>query len=129
MGYFFGLVCSCQTGGGGGGTKLASVTVAAGATNNLNPGGTWPTGYSRLDVDPSAGAANLTGLLAGTDAQQIVIRNPDATNTLTLNNANAGSTAANQFLARAGFDVAIPPGSSVIATYYGGSIDKWVITT
>ena len=120
-----------QAGGGGGGGTLATVVLAAGESDNLNPGSGWPTDYGRLDLNAAAGAANLTGLLAGTDGQQILIRNlPSSGNIVTLNNQNAGSTAANRFqglnLASPNADVILMPGSAILLMYYG-TLAYWVM--
>ena len=104
-----------------------SVALAAGANNNVNPGGTWPIGYGRIDFDTSAGAATVTGLAKGSDGQAIIIRNSEA-NTLTLASLNAGSTAANQFLYAA--DLQLPENGSVLVVYYSnlnGGSGAWVI--
>lgn len=112
-----------QPAGSGGspnaGAAIAA-TLAAGATNNLNPGAGWPASFGRLLLNSSAGAANITGLVAGTDGQTIEICNnlTGATN-VTLNSQNAGSTAANQFVYVG--DFALPSGASIRATYYASS--------
>lgn len=99
----------------GGGAKLTYV-AAAGATNNVNPGGSWPSpSYGRIDVNTAAGACNFTGLVAATtDGQSVSIRNAGANN-LTLNNLNAGSTAANRFSGVG--DTVLLPGESIILVY------------
>jgi hypothetical protein len=113
-------------GGGGGGTLGAYVTatVAAGATNNFAPAG-FSTSTGRLDIDPNAGASNITGLTAGADGQEVLIANIDAANNLTLNNQNVGSTAANRF--RMATDLVLVPGAAVLAVYYAGTVNRWVI--
>lgn len=80
-----------------GGSKLV-YAPAAGASNNVTPGGLWPApSVGRIDVNTVAGAANFTGLVAGiVDGQAVMIRVTGANN-LTLNSLNAGSVAANQF--------------------------------
>src|ERR1700704_4966269 len=101
IGWVKGLIVSLiPTVGPVGGAYLAYASPS-GANNDVNPGGGWPAlagvPYTTLDVTLAAGAANWTGLVAGTDGQLCVIRNNDAANSLTLNNANAGSAAANRF--------------------------------
>jgi len=100
-----------------------SVASVSGVTNNFNPGGAWPT-IGRLHIDTTAGNTELTGLIAGTDGQMVLIRNTGANN-LQLDNANAGSAAANQFQAIGDF-VMIQNGR-VFAVYYAGVINKWSI--
>ena len=70
-------------------------------------------------------------LLAGTDGQQILIRNlPSSGNIVTLNNQNAGSTAANRFqglnLASPNADVILMPGSAILLLY-DGTLAYWVM--
>lgn len=102
-----------------------AVALAAGATNNLNPGIGWPpSSGSRLDLDTSAGAATVTGLVAANDGIIVLIRNTGA-NTLTLASANAGSSAANQFLFVA--DLELAQYGSAWAVYYGQGIDRWIL--
>jgi hypothetical protein len=114
---FVGWVKGLITGGSGGGIASGRVVkvLAAGANNNLNPGGGWPTGIGRLILTSGGSTANVTGLVAGIDNQWVLIQNDDATATITLNNENAGSTAANQFSYVA--DLALPPEATVIAIY------------
>lgn len=106
---------------------------AAGANNDFNPGGAppWPgtsgNPYGRLDLLPGA-SCNLTGLVAGLDGQIMIIRNAAAIGSginVTLNNLNGGSAAANQFSFVA--DMVMPPGDTVTAVYYAGSVNKWVL--
>lgn len=83
------------------GSGYVSVVLAAGTTNNLSPGSGFPTSISWLDFDTSAGAATLTGLLAGTDGQTVTCRVTGA-NPLTLSTGatglgDSGSSAANRF--------------------------------
>jgi hypothetical protein len=124
-----GLPYSAAGGGGGGGGTLPGYLAyasPAGANNNVNPGSGFPTSIGRLDVTLGSGAANWTGLLAGTDGQILVIGNADATNNLTLNALNAGSTSANQF--RYSADMVLTPNTSIQLVYYAGSVNLWVIT-
>lgn len=138
MGGFFGPTSSSSSGGGGGGGSsttggiLATAVLSAGANNNLDPIAAWPAGFGRLDLNAAAGAANVTGLKAGIDGQQIVIRNlPSSGNNVTLNNQNAGSLAANQFqglsLASPNADMILVPGSAILLMYYAGSLNYWVM--
>lgn len=100
------------TGGG-----ILAFVASAGAANNVNPGGTWPSAtYGRLYVNTAAGAANWTGLEAATvDGQGLLLRNNTGGNNLTLNANNAGSSAANRFNAPG--DVVILPGQSIMLVY------------
>lgn len=120
-----GVVGFAPASGGGAatlGTYLAPTTLAAGATNNYNPA-SFGTGVGRLDITPGAGGSNLTGLIAGGDGQIVLMCNISATDTLTLNNQNAGSSAVNRF--RFSGDLALPPGARSWLVYYGGSVNRW----
>ncbi len=100
-----------------------SVATAAGVTNNFNPGGAWPT-IGRLDIDTTAGNAELTGLVAGTDGQMVLIRNTGV-NSLQLDNANASSATANRFQSVGDFVIA--QFGRVFAVYYAGAINRWSV--
>lgn len=106
------------------GGAYLSYPSPAGASHNVNPGGAWPV-IGRLDVTLAGGNANWTGLVAGSDGQQVLICNNDAANTLTFNNQNGGSLAANRF--RWVGDRAMPPGDTVLAVYYAGTVNRWVL--
>ena len=119
------LILSLIAGGTGEpiGPLRATAALAAGANNNLNPGGGWPTNYGRLFLT-AAGAANLTGLVAGLDNQWVLIVNDDPANNITLNASNAGSAAANQF--DYATDLVLTPLDTVIAVY-DLTEAKWVL--
>jgi hypothetical protein len=123
MGNFFGPTAGHNTPTAAPSTALSTVVLAAGANNNIAPA----TPYGRVDLDSTAGAANVTGLVAGSDGQVITIRNKPGGNDVILNNANAGSAAANQFSGPGGNDVDLPAGTAVGAVYYGGTIKQWIL--
>lgn len=108
-------------GGGGGsgtaGTLGPSITYAApaGASNNVNPAGFSST-VNRVGFTLAAGTSNFTGFIAGTDGQEVVFSNQDSTNNLTLNNRNAGSSAANRFIFVG--DLVLTPGDSIRGVYW-----------
>lgn len=106
------------------GNTVQNVAPAAGASNNVNPGGGWPSAtIGRITVDTTAGACNFTGLVAATtDGQGISLTNTGANN-LTLNSQNAGSTAANRFNLVA--DLVVLPGQTVMLVYFAGAINRW----
>ncbi len=104
---------------------LVVVAASAGATNDLDPGSGFPVGIDRVDVTLGSGAANWTGLKAGGDGQRIILSNQDAANALTLNKQNAGSTAANRFVAVD--DMVLMPGQSWMLVYCAGSVNRWRI--
>lgn len=107
-----------------GGTKLVYV-AAAGATNNVNFGGAWPSAtIGRVDVNTTAGVCNFTGIVAAVvDGQGLMIRNVGANN-VTLNSLNAGSSAANQ-IAFVG-DLVLPQNDTAILVY-DLALAVWVI--
>ncbi len=96
---------------------------AAGANNNVTPAAPAIGTINRLKVDTTAGAANFTGLVAGADGQLLWILNVGA-NALTLNNQNAGSTAANRF---SGVDDFIIPANDSLLIYYDTTIARWIM--
>lgn len=104
------------------GSRVSAV-LAAGANNNLTPLGQAIQAIGMIDLDSTAGVANITGLAAGYDGQRITIRLTTAS-AVTLNNANGGSTASNQF-AGAG-DQVLAQGLAVDIVYYAGSVNRWV---
>jgi hypothetical protein len=122
VGWVKGLISGGSTGGISSGRVLKD--LPAGASNNLNPGGGWPTGIGRLILTASSGVANVTGLLAGIDNQWVLIQNDDGANNITLNNENGGSAAANQFTYAA--DLILPPESTVLAIY-DATQAKWIL--
>lgn len=126
MDWLKGVILALIAGGTGEpiGPLRATAALAAGANNNLNPGGGWPVNYGRLFLT-AAGAANLTGLVAGLDNQWVLIVNDDATNNITLNSLNAGSAAANQF--DYATDLVLTPLDTVIAVY-DATEAKWILT-
>ncbi len=99
--------------------------VPAGSSNDFNPGGAWPT-IGRLDVTLALGAATLTGLVAGTDGQLVLLFNADPANNLTLDNQNAASAAANRFEASGNWSIV--PGGALWLAYYAGTVNRWRIT-
>lgn len=74
-------------------TGLVATAITGGAHNDFNPVGFGPT-VGFLDLSPAADA-NITGIAAGGDGQQLIVTNLSVHN-LTLNALNGGSVAANQ---------------------------------
>ncbi len=112
--------------GGSAGTGYLAKTLSAASTNDYDPGGGFPTSIVRLDITTSVNDNTLTGLLAGTDGQQLTIRNIGATFNLILTISSGSSTAANQFYGQ-GTAKAIPPGSIARVTYYSLPNPRWAI--
>lgn len=135
MGKITDRVVASSGGGGSGtgfGTLRATVALAAGGNNNLNPHAAapaWPTNYGRLILTSAgAAAANLTGLLAGSDGQPLVIFNNNpagGAGAITLNADNAGSLAANRFAYA--FDYILSPQAGVLVMY-DTTLAVWIIT-
>ena len=86
---------------------------AAGQSNDVNPAG-FDSGVGAILVTLSANS-NWTGLAAGTEGQTIRITVVAGAFTLTLNNLNAGSAAANRF--QGAGDFAITLNSSLLLQY------------
>lgn len=137
---FFGSVTSTgsssTTSGVGFVGAYTTATVAAGANNNVLPNGAgWPgtlaNPYGRVDFTGALADFNVTGLVAALDGQILILRN--ITNfIMTLNDQNAGSLAANRLAIGDGTganDLIIPPGISVSAEYYAGTINRLVINS
>jgi hypothetical protein len=109
------------------GQRQYVMTLVNGANNNVP----WVSGQKFSRVTGPTAAFNITGFpqpnpLAG-DSQTIEmsVHNPTA-QTMTIRNANAGSTAVNQILTNTGADVAITgPG---VANFYYSQIDqRWIL--
>jgi hypothetical protein len=102
-------------------TGAVSDGPSAGAHNNYAP-----TGYGQstgfLEVTPAANA-NITGIAAGADGQQLIVTNLSASFTLTLNALNAGSLAANRL--RMPGDITLVQNNS-IRFVYSAAIGLWV---
>jgi hypothetical protein len=128
-GFFYGPAFFASIAGGGSGPsapQLAgyrSVVLAAGANNDVNPGGTWPNKIARVDFDTSAGDANLNSLVAASDGIMVLLRNTGANN-LNIINASGLGAAANQFKC---ITQTITQFDTVLATYYAQGINRWVL--
>jgi hypothetical protein len=114
-------------GSGGGGFPAGYIAFASpsGTSNNVSPSGFYST-IGRIDVTLSAGPATWTGLEAGADNQAIILRNADANNSLTLDIANNGSFAINQF-AGSGSATVLSPGAAIVMLYYAQGVNNWVL--
>lgn len=115
--------------GGSGGGNLpgyATAVVTAASTNNYTSGGAFPTSTSRLDINPTTNDVTFTGLVAGSDGQQMLIRNIGSTYNLNLNIEDTGSSAANRFNGE-GTALQIPPSGNTMATYYLLPNPRWTV--
>lgn len=124
-----GLFPPPTTGGSGGsgstlpGYAYKAYASGAGAQADVNP--PLPNANTRLLVTLAGGAAQWSGMLAGTDGQAVLIFNGDPANNLTLQNQNAGSLAANRFWGPA--DVILPPGAALLVVYTAQGISRWLM--
>lgn len=100
------------------GNGYLTAVPPAGSTDNYAP-----TGFSAstgvLDLNPSSGAATLTGLLAGYDGQRLVVSNVHASNAVTLNANSGSSSAANRF--RLATDITLLQYQSLTIQYSSGA--------
>lgn len=103
-----------------------SATITTASTNDYNPGSSFPTGYGRIDINPSTNDITLTGLLAGTDGQQVFIRNTGSTYNVIFTIASSSSSAANRFDG-SGTSFVLGPGARVFAIYYTSPSARWSI--
>lgn len=133
-----GTVAGTRFAAASGGAGLAhryTFAAPAGASNNVTPAGSpaFPSNQTfRVIMTAAAGNANLTGLLAGVDGQLGYLYNNDLNNQITLNNLNAGSTAANQFLCQNGTlaspnadRILVPRSGSLVL--YDATIGAWIV--
>ena len=97
----------------------ASVTLNANQ-NNYSFGST-----SLLYVTPASADRTVTGLLAGSDGQQLTIHNVGSFD-LILANESGSSSAANQILTGTGASLTVPPDKAVTLTY-NGTLAVWVV--
>jgi hypothetical protein len=112
--------------GSGTGNLPVSITLTAASTNDLNPGSGFPTNIGRLDINPTTNDVDVTGLLAGLDNQQLVIRNVGTGGfTLYLRVNSSSSAAANRFTGEG--DGGIPQGSKTAAIYCTLPTPGWAI--
>lgn len=109
--------------GSGYSLRLTSA-LAAGANNNLTPSGFVSGQPFRAILTAPSGIANVTGFVAGADGQSGIFVNADASNIITLNNQNGGSSAANQFYYFA--DYTLRCGES-LAAVYDATLGFWIL--
>lgn len=110
------------SGGSGAGTPI-SVTLSVASTNNYDPGSSFPTSIGRLYINVDTADSILTGLLAGTDGQVVVVENSGTFN-LQLTKESASSTAANRFSGSG--DAGLVPGGRVTLIYNTTS-SRWMM--
>lgn len=119
-------------GGGAGAGYLAPAAVTAASTNDYDPGSSFPTSISWLDLNPSTRDVILTGLKAGTDVQSVTVRNIGTTYTIKLSaggvvpgTGDTASAAANRFTGEG--DADLQPGAQVRLTYLALPSPRWAI--
>lgn len=104
-------------------TRLSDVITAA-STDNYNPGGGFLVGVGRLDIDASTVDSTITGMVAGSDGQQVIIRNIGSKNVI-LPLESPSSAVACRFYSEG--DFVLPPGGSCRAMYYALPNPRWTI--
>jgi hypothetical protein len=120
-----------SSGSGGGGGSSTTPVFSSSVTDNA-PGASQnnyaPTGYvggttNRLLVQAAAGGTTLTGLSASgvPDGWTILLKNTSSANAITLDNQNAGSSAANRFALESAANYNINPGAARLLSYIAGS--------
>jgi hypothetical protein len=105
------------------GSGYLSTLIPSGTSNNYTAGGNLTPSIGILDIDPSLGDATITGFVAGSDVQRVIISNISASHNLTLAALNTGSSAANRI--RLPSDLTLLPNSSVTLQYSVGA-GKWL---
>jgi Concanavalin A-like lectin/glucanases superfamily len=95
------------------------VSPAAGTTNDLSVSQT----CNVVRMNPNAAGSTVTGMTGGRANRWVLIWNVSTTGTLILNNADAGSTAANRYLI-AGGNLSIPPNGCAMC-WYDGTDSRW----
>ena len=109
--------------GPAGGSSTGVVTdTPSGTINNYAPAGFAST-TAFLDLSPSA-ATIITGLAGGSDGQIVTISNLSGTFSVTLNQLDNGSTAANRF--RIVGNIVLSPQYNSVSIKYSASLTKWV---
>lgn len=92
----------------------ASPAAITGTQNDYNPTNLASSGVLRQAL---SGSAILTGLTAQIDGRVIFLENISTTLALTLNNEDAGSTAANRFTLPGGTALVVNPGGCIVLIY------------
>lgn len=108
-------------------TALSGDISPSALTGNVNDYA--PTGLSTatvLRVDPGGAARQITGITGGADGRLLLLCNvaTGTTNTITLVNDSASSTAANRILGINGANVVIRPGGSCLL-WYDSTSSRW----
>lgn len=102
-------------------TGVTSPATISGTINDYAPTGLATSGIVRQTL---TGTAILTGLVAQGAGRIIFLENVDTTFSMTLNNEDLNSAAANRFTLPGAGAVLMPPGASVILSYDGTS-SRW----
>ncbi len=98
--------------------------TAATTQNNYAPPG-FGTTTAFLNITPASGGSTITGLLAGSNMQQVFLKNAEAaggSDNIILNNQSSSSSTANQFLLSG--NAVIPPGGRWDCIYRT-SVNVW----
>lgn len=106
----------------GGALKLQATTLPAGTSSDL----ALALGIGFLDLNPSAGASDLTGIDATnvTDGQLLVITNVNASNAVTIKAFDIGSAPTSRFRAPADFTLLQ---YNSVTFRYSSSVGMWTL--
>ena len=111
-------------GGSAGGALISDAAPGSGSITGYAPGG-FGSATTRLDIAADDAGTSINDLPVGYDGQRVRVRNIGANGTLTLVNANSGSTAAKRFSGQG--NAGMPPGDSWDIIYYAGSVNRWTL--
>ncbi len=102
---------------------ISPAALAAGATNDYAPAGIASVSRARLGADVAG--SSLTGLAANQGGWILSLFNLGP-GSLTLNNQNAGSAAANRFALPGGVDIVLAPFGATMLVY-DATMQNWVL--
>lgn len=103
-------------------TRRVEITLANGDNNNIATGA-----FSYIRLSGPTGAFALTGFAGGFDGKILMVHN-NVAQTMTVKNANAGSTAANRIKTLTGADVVLRATANSFANFiYDSSQSLWIL--
>ena len=103
-------------------TPSTPVTMANGANQNVDVG---DASFGRI-AGPT-GAFNFGGLTGGADGRILRLYNTSG-QAMTINNDDAGSTAANRIYTNTGGNVVLAAGNSFATFIYDSAFSRWILT-
>lgn len=105
-------------------TRRVEITLANGDNNNIATGA-----FSYIRIGGPSAAFALTGFAGGFDGKILTVQN-NVAQTMTVKNANAGSTAANRIKTLTGADVVLRATANSFASFiYDSSQSLWILTS